>query len=197
MCKHLILYIFRALCSIILICIFIGTSMEVWIIFQSNSWNNHFTSNNLFNLIMMDCSVHIWFCLFEFSDLQIFFLNFGLYANTKRLFNTNPPKGDHLSCLDGIRFLSISWVMLGHILSGTMDVFPTSNISSLDISQRFEAQAVLNAFVSVDTFFLMSGCLISYLMLKELEKTKGRVNFLVMYIHRYLRYVLVCTIRYF
>jgi peptidoglycan/LPS O-acetylase OafA/YrhL len=113
-----------------------------------------------------------------------------LYANTKRLFNTNPPKGDHLSCLDGIRFLSISWVMLGHILSGTMDVFPTSNISSLDISQRFEAQAVLNAFVSVDTFFLMSGCLISYLMLKELEKTKGRINFLVMYIHRYLRYVM-------
>ena len=80
--------------------------------------------------------------------------------------------------------------MLGHILSGTMDVFPTSNISSLDISQRFEAQAVLNAFVSVDTFFLMSGCLISYLMLKELEKTKGRINFLVMYIHRYLRYVM-------
>ena len=117
-------------------------------------------------------------------------MNFGLYANTKRLFNTNPPKGDHLSCLDGIRFLSISWVMLGHILSGTMDVFPTSNISSLDISQRFEAQAVLNAFVSVDTFFLMSGCLISYLMLKELEKTKGRINFLVMYIHRYLRYVM-------
>ena len=117
-------------------------------------------------------------------------MNFGLYANTKRLFNTDPPKGDHLSCLDGIRFLSISWVMLGHILSGTMDVFPTSNISSLDISQRFEAQAVLNAFVSVDTFFLMSGCLVSYLMLKEMDKTRGRVNFLVMYIHRYLRYLL-------
>ena len=190
MCKHLILYISRALCSIILICIFIGTSMEVWIIFQSNSLNNHFTSNNLFNLIMMNCSVHIWFCLFEFSDLQIFFLNFGLYANTKRLFNTNPPKGDHLSCLDGIRFLSISWVMLGHILSAEIRGLPLSNKATFysKVMQRFEFQVVINAFVSVDTFFLMSGCLVSYLMLKELDKTRGRVNFLVMYIHRYLRY---------
>ena len=45
---------------------------------------------------------------------QVFFLNFGLYANTKRLLNTDPPKGDHLSCLDGMRALSIAWVMIGH-----------------------------------------------------------------------------------
>ena len=82
--------------------------------------------------------------------------------------------------------------MMGHILSGTLgEGFPTSNVATLfGLFQRFEFQAVNNAFVSVDTFFLMSGCLISYLMLKELDKTKGRVNFLVMYIHRYLRYVL-------
>ena len=120
------------------------------------------------------------------------FLNFGLYANTKRLFNTDPPKGDHLSCLDGIRFLSITWVMMGHILSGMLGQgFPTSNVATLfGLFQRFEFQAVNNAFVSVDTFFLMSGCLVSYLMFKEMDKTRGRVNFLVMYIHRYLRYLL-------
>ena len=94
-------------------------------------------------------------------------MNFGLYANTKRLFNTDPPKGDHLSCLDGIRFLSITWVMMGHILSGMLGQgFPTSNVATLfGLFQRFEFQAVNNAFVSVDTFFLMSGCLVSYLML--------------------------------
>ena len=82
--------------------------------------------------------------------------------------------------------------MMGHILSGMLGQgFPTSNVATLfGLFQRFEFQAVNNAFVSVDTFFLMSGCLISYLMLKELEKTKGRINFLLMYIHRYLRYVM-------
>ena len=51
---------------------------------------------------------------FTIIALQVFFLNFGLYANTKRLLNTDAPKGDHLACLDGMRALSISWVMLGH-----------------------------------------------------------------------------------
>ena len=80
--------------------------------------------------------------------------------------------------------------MMGHILGGLLGQgFPTSNVATLfGLNQRFEFQAVNNAFVSVDTFFLMSGCLLSYLMLKELDKTRGRVNFLVMYIHRYLRY---------
>ena len=41
--------------------------------------------------------------------------------------------------------------------------------------------------VSVDTFFLMSGCLVAYLMFKELDKSRGNVNFPLIYIHRYLR----------
>ena len=82
--------------------------------------------------------------------------------------------------------------MMGHILSGMLGQgFPTSNVATLfGLFQRFEFQAVNNAFVSVDTFFLMSGCLVSYLMFKEMDKTRGRINFLVMYIHRYLRYLL-------
>ena len=48
-------------------------------------------------------------------------------------------------------------------------------------------QAVLNAVPSVDTFFLLSGCLLTYLTLKELDKTKGRLNWIMYYIHRYIR----------
>ena len=69
---------------------------------------------------------------------QVFFLNFGLYANTKRLLNTDPPKGDHLACLDGMRALSIAWVMIGHnfadetfSLSGVLQPGLSSNPSSL------------------------------------------------------------------
>ncbi len=35
---------------------------------------------------------------------------------------------------------------------------------------------------------MISGCLLTYLLLKELDKTRGRVNFAMLYIHRYLRY---------
>ena len=43
--------------------------------------------------------------------------------------------------------------------------------------------------VSVDTFFMISGCLVAYLMFKELNKSEGRINFVMLYIHRYLRFV--------
>ena len=53
---------------------------------------------------------------------------------------------------------------------------------------QFLIQAV-PGHVSVDTFFMISGCLVAYLMFKELDKLKGRINFAMLYIHRYLRFV--------
>jgi hypothetical protein len=35
----------------------------------------------------------------------------------------------------------------------------------------------------------LSGVLVSYLLLKDLDKTKGRVNWIMFYVHRYLRYL--------
>ena len=49
-------------------------------------------------------------------------------------------------------------------------------------------QAMINASVCVDTFFLMSGLLVSYLLLRQLDGSKGRFNVPLFYIHRYLRW---------
>lgn len=46
---------------------------------------------------------------------------------------------------------------------------------------------VTMATVAVDTFFLMSGLLVSYLLLRELDRNKGRFNVILFYVHRYLR----------
>lgn len=46
---------------------------------------------------------------------------------------------------------------------------------------------IQTATVSVDTFLFISGFLIAWLGLKEMEKTKGKLNILSMYIHRYIR----------
>lgn len=53
----------------------------------------------------------------------------------------------------------------------------------------FALQAVANGFPSVDSFFLLSGCLLAYLTLKELDKVKGGgiAFWITFYIHRYLR----------
>ena len=52
---------------------------------------------------------------FENGPLENWVLSFGLYNNTSKLMNTDiPKKADHLGCIDGIRFLSMSWVVLCH-----------------------------------------------------------------------------------
>ena len=156
---------FIALCSIILICILIGTSIEAWIIWKLEPNE-------------------------EKNSYQKFFLNFGLHNNTKRLFDTTPPPNgnDHISCLDGIRFISMTWVVLGHVLMQVQSELPTNSVPTL--FKKFESfwfQPIDNALPSVDTFFLLSGLLVCYLMLKELDKTKGWINWPIMYLHRYLR----------
>ena len=53
-------------------------------------------------------------------------------------------------------------------------------------------EAVLNALPSVDSLFIMSGTLTSYLMFRELDRATGDikrhiVTFIMYYVHRYLR----------
>ena len=48
-------------------------------------------------------------------------------------------------------------------------------------------QVITNATVSVDSFLVLSGLLVSYTLLKELDRSKGRFNLLLFYVHRYLR----------
>ena len=55
-------------------------------------------------------------------------------------------------------------------------------------------QGITNATVVVDTFFMMSGLLVCYLLLRELERNNGRFNVPLFYIHRYLRLVSPITI---
>ena len=80
--------------------------------------------------------------------------------------------------------------MLGHWFGQFTSAFKITNI--LHLYDLTEAngwfQAITNAYLSVDTFFLLSACLVCYLTMKELDKTKGTINVPLFYIHRYLRY---------
>jgi len=48
-------------------------------------------------------------------------------------------------------------------------------------------RVVLNGYPSVDSFFTIGGCLLSYLSFKHLEKTSGKLNIFMVFIHRYIR----------
>lgn len=122
--------------------------------------------------------------------LMKFFLAFSVYSNGKKILSTKKTAGT-LGAVNGVRVLSISWVILGHIFAFIIGV--VSNVGyfyTVDLKRR-SYQAILNAFVSVDSFFLLSGLLVSYLLLKELRRNEGNIKWLPFiakfYFHRYWR----------
>ncbi|XP_052092463.1 nose resistant to fluoxetine protein 6-like [Mytilus californianus] len=113
-------------------------------------------------------------------------LAFSIYTNGAKLFNTKQNK-DILTCINGIRFISMTWVILGHTYS--MPLQMSDNMVSFfpKMIKRWTFGAIANATVSVDTFFTLSGCLLTYLVMKELKKKNGRLNWGMFYFHRFWR----------
>jgi len=121
---------------------------------------------------------------------------FSLPANIKSLLSTSHRPGQVL-CLNGIRFWSMVWVLVAHMMSGFKGVFlQISNVVDyyLDISSTLAFRFMLNGYVSVDSFFFIGGCLLSLLTLKQLDKTSGKLNLLLYYLHRYLRLISLTNI---
>lgn len=83
--------------------------------------------------------------------------------------------------------------VISHVLARKLMTFPPSlpgyghRLSSLIV--RLSAQVIPGGFFAVDTFFLMSGFLVSSVLLSKLgTESPGRYGWIVKgYVHRYLR----------
>ncbi|CAB4060746.1 unnamed protein product [Lepeophtheirus salmonis] len=72
--------------------------------------------------------------------------------------------------------------------------FEALEIAFTTLIENILVKRFFNAFNSVDTFFLLSGLLVSYLTIKELERNNGTINWFLYYFHRYVRITLVYAI---
>ena len=121
-------------------------------------------------------------------------VGFSAYSNIKKIFSTHDNHSDVISCINGMRFISFTWVLIAHGYSFFCQGLPINNLLSLTEPQGplFGSpvfQVVLNSFPSVDTFFFIGATLLAYIALRELDKAKGGdVQFWILYyVHRYIR----------
>lgn len=95
-----------------------------------------------------------------------FFSSFSFLSNLRRLLTVNDPTGEDITCIHGIRFWSMAWVMLCHIYA-----FSIAMVNNpLDLVWDFGTAPyywILNGSFNVDSFFLLSGLLMSYHFFKE------------------------------
>ncbi|KAF8782090.1 Nose resistant to fluoxetine protein 6 like protein [Argiope bruennichi] len=113
-----------------------------------------------------------------------FFLSFSFISNFKKFVNTETTSNNNLNCLHGIRFLSMSWIILGHTYF-LLNIQATQNLESgRHYGGMLAFQAILNGTVGVDTFFCIGGLLLCYFTIK-IVKIEGLLKFL-MYIFQNL-----------
>ncbi|XP_055608118.1 nose resistant to fluoxetine protein 6-like [Uranotaenia lowii] len=120
---------------------------------------------------------------------------FSLYSNGLKLFQVVLKERSHLDyykkseqidCLNGIRVLSMVWIVFCHNYLMVIVAPNVNPISVFDWVRSYHSMIVVAATVSVDSFFLMSGMLVCWSLLKELNRS-SRLNLPLMYLHRYLR----------
>ncbi|CAI2352861.1 unnamed protein product [Caenorhabditis sp. 36 PRJEB53466] len=115
-------------------------------------------------------------------------LTLSLWTNAELLLSVREHKPGFIKSLDCIRFLSMLWVVTGHTFKYI--VFTDKILPLADFPKHFWNHLLLNAFLSVDTFFLLSGIVVAYLFFKTrltVNQIKSPVTWILFYVHRYLR----------
>ncbi|KJE89704.1 hypothetical protein CAOG_01136 [Capsaspora owczarzaki ATCC 30864] len=112
-------------------------------------------------------------------------LGFSLLQNVPRMFATNT-KDESLLSLNGIRVISMCWVVLGHTYLWALDSGIQNPYAVYYMSIRPTFQIIANGFFTVDSFFFLSGFLVCYVVLVMLAKRNSLPYFPYM-IHRFLR----------
>ena len=130
------------------------------------------------------------------KTLLPYFQGFSAYHNIIKIckVDTGPSDGSNLSCINGLKYISITWIVLGHTLAeytfvlSRFGIFSSSALAHQVESTGFPFVAVWNGLLGVDTFLVIGGCLLAFHTLKELDKTKGgSIGMWVMfYVHRFV-----------
>ncbi|CAI5447623.1 unnamed protein product [Caenorhabditis angaria] len=120
------------------------------------------------------------------SNALKYFFAFSFLSNGRQLLhiskNPNTLKG-----VECIRFLSFTWVVAGHTW-GYWEMADNPK-KVVEIFKTREYEVWINAFLSVDTFFFLSGLMLAYSFLPKLSMRKAMspMTWIVFYIHRILR----------
>ncbi|XP_066150020.1 nose resistant to fluoxetine protein 6-like [Euwallacea fornicatus] len=87
-------------------------------------------------------------------------LVFSAITNSNKILSIENKPKDSITCLNGLRVISISWIILVHTYLEVFGVAKNKFLRTL-IERNFTYQTIANATFSVDTFFFISGFLLT------------------------------------
>ena len=135
--------------------------------------------------------------------------SFSLISNIRKLMNTQGSGRDHLASINGMRAISCIAILCFHtwaLLVARSVPLPWYNYLQFisETGQNILFEPINNIYYVVDTFFFMSGLLVTFSTLRDLDKMKQNSSnnskwdwlkfWSLHYIHRYLRLTCILVI---
>ena len=118
--------------------------------------------------------------------------SFSFLSNAESILYSKNKGDKNLEALNGVRVLSMGWVILGHILGNTFG-YPTINYTALThlVTSSIGMSIFTAAVLAVDVFFALSAFLAVYSFLPILNNPntpKSKIILILQgYLHRYIR----------
>ncbi|XP_017145313.1 nose resistant to fluoxetine protein 6-like [Drosophila miranda] len=142
------------------------------------------------------CTLYDYFLCQDQSSVPAIVKICSARASSRAIFRIVDSKSNPnvISCLDGIRCMSLFWVVFSHeyIYSLISPNINTFNMISW-VAEPFSS-FILHGFFSVDSFFFIGGLLVATVALRSMDKSKGKLNVPLMYLHRIIRIVPILAI---
>ena len=120
------------------------------------------------------------------SLIKSILIEFSFQKNYNSLISIQP-NNDPLQCLNGIRFLASSTLLLVHILVYFYRVSFKNVASAVDFATDFPHKFIFLFLYNVDIFFLISGLLLSYLVIPEIKRQGDKFSWKWLMVRRFLR----------
>jgi peptidoglycan/LPS O-acetylase OafA/YrhL len=114
--------------------------------------------------------------------------SFSIPVNLAKLTKHFPNNKTNLNPLNMVRVMAMMWVVLGHTALFTVFIGYTNPIQAVKrLLPSVPFQILLNGTLSVDVFFYLAGFLMAYFTLKELRQRNGKMNWIIVFLHRLWR----------
>ncbi|KRT80969.1 Acyltransferase, partial [Oryctes borbonicus] len=121
------------------------------------------------------------------SVLHKIIIAFSVARNVSKVLQVKRKTEDDLGCVSGLKFLFMALIVPGHTLLFAISG-PIMNSEFYEQARTQVQNAIFfNNPLLVDTFLFLGGFLLCRILIQELDKRKGKVNLLIIYIGRYIR----------
>ncbi|XP_020809118.1 nose resistant to fluoxetine protein 6-like [Drosophila serrata] len=135
------------------------------------------------------------FTLFDYlfctnqTEVPVIVKIFSARANSRALFRIvqNKSNPNVIECLHGIRCMSLFWVIISHQYGANMISACINILKMMTWLKLPYSSIIVHGGFAVDSFLFLGGLLVALVALRSMDRTHGKINVLLMYLHRLIR----------